>query len=343
MPGYKTGDIIKGSITIDPDGYPLLYTGSRDNFFHVVALDREQPTALWKLSAYDTEPTLWNNDWDGSALVIDDYLLLGGENSRFYVVKLNRSYDSQGQVTVDPVVVVSVAGWDDQLLEDIRDVEVSIEGSVAISESVVYFANSGGLVQGWDLAEVPDGKPANQVFRFWTGDDTDASIVIDKEGMLYVAAEQQRFTDQAARYGQVFKLDPSKVDDPVVWSHEGATDATSGGVYATPALALGLVIVPTDDGRVLALNQDSGALQWTLNLPGPLWSSPVIVDGVLIQGDCTGGLHAYDLTHIDVRNGVVEPRRLWTVTLGGCIESTPAVWDGRIYVGSRKGEFVAVE
>ena len=30
-PPFQTGDIIKGSVTIDPDGYPLVYTGSRDN------------------------------------------------------------------------------------------------------------------------------------------------------------------------------------------------------------------------------------------------------------------------------------------------------------------------
>lgn len=32
LPPLPTGDIIKGSVTIDPDGYPLVYTGSRDNY-----------------------------------------------------------------------------------------------------------------------------------------------------------------------------------------------------------------------------------------------------------------------------------------------------------------------
>ncbi|NNE94869.1 MAG: hypothetical protein HKN24_02470, partial [Acidimicrobiales bacterium] len=71
---YQTGDIIKGSITIDPDGYPLLYTGSRDNNYHVVAIDRPEPEALWKLNSNAVKPTKWNDDWDGSGLIIDDYL-----------------------------------------------------------------------------------------------------------------------------------------------------------------------------------------------------------------------------------------------------------------------------
>ncbi|MEZ5343901.1 MAG: hypothetical protein R2706_21410 [Acidimicrobiales bacterium] len=37
--------------------------------------------ALWKLSSEAVKPTLWNNDWDSSGLIIDDYLFGGGENS----------------------------------------------------------------------------------------------------------------------------------------------------------------------------------------------------------------------------------------------------------------------
>ncbi|MCP4227964.1 MAG: hypothetical protein GY773_31850, partial [Actinomycetia bacterium] len=66
FPPYFTNDIIKGTVTVDPDGVPLLYTGSRDNDFYVVALDRDEPTALGAPSSDAVQPTLWNNDWDGS-------------------------------------------------------------------------------------------------------------------------------------------------------------------------------------------------------------------------------------------------------------------------------------
>jgi len=32
-----------------------------------------------------------------------------------------------------------------------------------------------------------------------------------------------------------------------------------------------------------------------------------------------------------------QPRKLWQMHLGGCIESTPAIWNGWIYVGTRAG------
>src|SRR4029079_7540290 len=76
---------------------------------------------------------------------------------------------------------------------------------------------------------------------------------------------------------------------------------------------------------------------WTVPLPGPTWSSPVVVDGVLLEGDCRGVLHAYDVR--DQRRAPVE---LWSVALGGCIEATPAVWKGRIYIGTRGGAMYAL-
>jgi hypothetical protein len=335
-PAYATNDIIKGSITIDPDGFPLLYTGSRDDNFHVVALDRAEPVALWKLHADAHKPTKWNNDWDGNALIIDDYLFEGGENSRFYIVKLNRSYGADGLVTVDPKVVFTTEGWDEQLLRDVGDNNVSIESSVAITGDVVYFANSGGLVQGYDLSGLADGATPTRVFRFWTGDDTDATVVADEEGYLYVGTQYERGLPRARELGQIIKLDPRRADDPVVWSRE-ASSGIDTGVWATPGLWRDLVIVPTHDGRVIGLDRASGAERWVLRLPGPLWQSPVIVDDVLIQGDCQGTLHAFDLG-----DGTAPPTSRWSVELGGCIESTPAVWDGRIFVGSRNGTFYAV-
>ncbi len=330
LPDFATGDIIKGSVTIDPDGYPLLYTGSRDNYFHVVALDRDEPTELWRLSAHEVSPTLWNDDWDGSALVVDDYLFEGGENSQFHIVELNRGYDADGLVTVDPELVFHAPGWDDELIAAVGR-NVSIENSVAISGNTVYFANSGGLVQGWDITGLADGVEPTRVFRYWVGDDVDASIVVDDEGMLYVGVEYERGTARSREVGQIVKLDPGRPDDPRVWGVD-ARPRLDSGVWATLGLVDDLVIAPTDTGEVLGIDRFTGEVRWTKKLPGPTWSSPVIVDGVWIQGDCAGFLRGFDVSDTSV-----EPPALWKVELGGCIESTPAVWRGRIVVGTRAG------
>jgi hypothetical protein len=335
---FKTGDLAKGSITTDPDGYPLTYKGSRDNYFYIVATDRgDRAEVLWKLGARDFGvQQVWNDDWDGSALVIDDYLFQGGENSNFYIFKLNRQYDAAGKVQVDPKLVFTAPGWDQELSNVMSGRQFSIESSVAISGNTLYFANSSGLVQGWDISGIKEGRPATRVFRFWTGDDTDATITIDKQGMLYVGSEWERFNERSKQVGQMMKLDPSKPDNPLVWSikDQGASKA---GVWATPALGDGIVYFATNAGRLIGADMQTGAIVWEKNLRSQTWGSPVVVDKTLIEGDCQGNLNAYDIS--DPR---IDPPLKWTVKLNGCIEATPAVWKGRIYVATRGGQMYAI-
>lgn len=334
IPPFETGDIIKGSVTVDPDGLPLVYSGSRDNKLRVIAIDRPEPTELWSLDARDVSPTMWNDDWDGSPLVLGDYLYEGGENSQFHVVKLNKSVGDDGLVQVAPELVFNTPGWDDELLAalDTRRNDVSIENSVAYHDGVVYFANSGGLVQGWDVSGLADGVEPTRVLRYWAGDDIDASIVVDEEGYLYVGVENERGNSRAAEVGQLLKLDPRSPDDPLVWSvHD------SRGFWATPALHRDIVIAASDGGTVYGVDRETGEVRWTFELPPPTWQSAVVVDDTLVQGDCSGGLHAYD-----VSDTTVAPPELWRVDLEGCIESTPALWRGRIFVGTRGGLFYAI-
>jgi PQQ-like domain len=338
-PDLDTGDLAKGSATSDPDGYPLYYAGSRDNLFRVIALDRPRPTVLWSMDANTTVPQqVWNNDWDGAALVVGDYLLEGGENSWFYVVKLNRGWTRKGKVRVRPRIVLTVPSWDSALWSIWPTHSFSIENSVAYRRGVVYFSNSAGLIQGWNISKVlRGGTGARRVFRFWTGDDTDASIVIDEDGYLYAASELEKFTARSRAVGQLMKLDPRR-RKPLVWKvplrklNNGA-----GGSWSTPALDRGVVYVATNFGGLVAVDQQTGKVLWRYDLPGPTWSSPVVVDNVLLEGDCAGNLNAFDVT-----NPRRKPRRIWRVKLGGCIEATPAVWRGRIYLGTRAGAMYAL-
>ena len=114
---------LMGSATLTPSGsfeagslqsFTLVYTGSRDNYLRVIAFDRPVPTELWGLSADAVSPVLWNDDWDGSPLMIGDYLFEGGENSQFHIVKLNRSYGADGLVQVAPELVFNTPGWDEE-------------------------------------------------------------------------------------------------------------------------------------------------------------------------------------------------------------------------------------
>jgi hypothetical protein len=343
-PDLVTRDLAKGSATSDPDGYPLYYAGSRDNYFRVVALDRAEPTVLWSMSANTTAPhPLWNNDWDGAALVIGDYLLEGGENSWFYVVKLNRGSAPDGKVTVAPKIVATIPGYDQQLLHDLGDTDVSIENSVAFRDGVVYFANSGGLVQGWNISNLlAGGTHYHEVFRFWDGDETDASIVIDDEGYLYAGRHRtsnvpSRSSVREHEVGDLMKLDPSNPKHPLVWSVQLGGLEPEGGLLGTPALYDGVVYATYTEGGVAAVDAQTGRVLWKQSLVGPTWSSPVTIDERLIVGDGAGYLNCFDIS-----NAKKPPKLVWRLFLGGTIESTPAVWRGWIFVGTRGGAIFGI-
>jgi outer membrane protein assembly factor BamB len=336
-PRFEVGDLIKGSVTIDPDGYPLIYFGSRDNRLRVVALDREIPSELWALNANSVNG-VWNNDWDGNPAIIDDVMYEGGENGWFFAVKLNRDIDEEGFVTVDPTVVFETPGYTPELRSRVGN-NVSIENSVALYEQRAYFANSGGRVVGLDIRSIERGE-APVVFDFWAGDDIDATIVVDAEGMLYVSVEQERFNARSREVGQLIKLDPYTADDPLLWSVEvPALPGEDGGIWATPALHGGYLYAATHPGELLVVDTGTGEVTFRDQIGWHAWSSPVVVDDtLLVSTNCVdgAGLRAYDLTD------PATPRFLWEATeTGGCIESTPVVWDGRIYVGSRDGYFYA--
>jgi outer membrane protein assembly factor BamB len=332
LPDVETGDIIKGTPTLDPEGYPLVYSGSRDDLLRIIAIDRPgQAEVLWTQDSEAFAPNLWNDDWDSSPIILGDYMIEGSESSRFWVFKLNRSYDAAGQVQVAPEVVFTTPVWDQEVLAANGDEHASVESSIAVYKDTAYFGTSAGLIWGYDLSPLRTGGDPVASFRFYTAGDNDPSPVVDEDGMLYIAGEFDRDLPRAREVGQLTKVDPSNATNPIVWAFTETTNVESG-IYGTPGIVGDTVIVASDGGRLIGLDRATGTVKWERTMDGPLWASPVIVDDVLLIGDCNGFFHAFDVSDPDV-----APPELWSIELGGCIEATPAVWDGRIYIGTRAG------
>ena len=104
-----------------------------------------------------------------------------------------------------------------------------------------------------------------------------------------------------------------------------------GGSWSTPALYGDVVFFSTAAGRVLEVDRGTGPCLHELQVGAPSIASPVVVDGVLILGDCLGDLYAWDVT---IRR---SSRRCCGRCGSRCIESTPAVWRGWLYLGTREG------
>ncbi len=330
---FKAGDLVKGSVTLDPDGYPLLYAGSRDAKYRILSIQGDETKELWAINSLAAPDAKYDKDWDGNASIINDIMYLGGENSIVYAVKLNRGYDDQGKVTIKPETILQMPGYTQKLMTDVGDYNVSIEDSVAVFGSHLYFANGGGRVAGIDISKI-ENKKAPFVFDFWAGDDIDASIVIDEREKLYVAIEKERFNKRSEKVGQLIKLDPEKPDDPMLWSVQVPPRGGDGmgGIWATPALGNEVLYVPTHPGDLFAVDRETGELVWKERLGYHEWSSPIIVDSRLIVGTTSpGGIRCYNIA--DERKPVLE----WNVPTNGCVESSPILWKGKVIVGTRGG------
>lgn len=357
LPDFQGNDLFKGSVVVDPDGYPLIYMGCRDNKWRIIAIDRPEPTELFNLDADALPNGIWNDDWDSSALIRNDYAFEGCENGHFYILKLNRGYGTDGKVTVSPEIVLDFVGWTDTLLANIGSKDVGIENSPCVVGDRVYFSNSGGLLTCLDVSATlqelaPVEAPAKGaaaypvLFQYWTGSDTDATIVADEQGYIYVCqhsdnARQSSLATQRARaVGQIIKLDPRKTgegENPIVWSQAVTkTYGNEAGVWATPTLYKDMVYVSTHNGALLGLDRQNGQIVWRKDLSYHDWASCSVVDQTLVVGDTYGILYAWDVSNTRVDAPVV-----WSFQLPskGALESSPAVWKDRIYVGSRDGYF----
>jgi outer membrane protein assembly factor BamB len=118
-----------------------------------------------------------------------------------------------------------------------------------------------------------------------------------------------------------------------VWSAQLGGLEAEGGILGTPAYQRGIVYSTFNEGGVAAVDEMTGKLLWRIDLPRTTWTSPVPIDNRLIVADGAGNLNCFDIT-----NPRTTPRVVWKVHVSdSIIESTPAVWHGWIYVGSRDG------
>ncbi|HSM43990.1 MAG TPA: PQQ-binding-like beta-propeller repeat protein, partial [Acidimicrobiia bacterium] len=138
---------------------------------------------------------------------------------------------------------------------------------------------------------------------------------------------------------QLIKLDPYADGDPLIWGVDlSSSGGEDSGTWATPALHDGLLYTNTHLGSLIAVDAETGETLWQDGTVGwHSWSSPAVVDDTLVVATCNGDLRGYSLA--DPR----APTQQWSVSLGeSCLEATPAIWNGTMYLGSRDGYLRAI-
>ena len=339
LPPFLTGDIIKGSVTIDPDGYPLIYIGSRDDNFRVLAFDRPKLTELWSLDgegrvAHAVERRLGRQRPRATRLALrrrreqPDPRGQAQPRHRCRRPGHRRARSSSGTrpdgtTSCSPTTATKCRSRTRSRCPATPSTSPTRAGSSRAGTS--------------RRCSTGQGTP-KRIFRFWTGDDTDGTIIVDEARhalrRVGVGAPQRDRSRPSVRCGS---SNPAVPDDAARLVRQRrrrgeGRRVRDAGHHRRPR-HLHDVHRARDRHRSRTPARSAGRSA----SPAPLMASPVIVDGVWLQGDCDGALHAYD-----VRNTIVDPPEVWQVPLGGCIESTPAVWKGRVYVGTRGGFVYAI-
>ena len=340
-PATNIGAPIKGSVTVDPRGYPLLYVGQGipeangrsvdigTRIFSLIDqqllffLDGDDSFAQRSWYAFDAAPLV-----DGKT----DTMLQVGENAILYLVKLNTDYDPEaGTISIDPKV-------DRYVFRSRVSDQPGMENSLAVYNDYGYFVDNSGLLQCVDL---------NTLTCVWagdTGDDTDATIVLEEEAdgtvALYTATEREHSAsyDENAYLRKINALTGEMLWKlPVkVYTSEG----NEGGSFATPALGKGelgdlifahMTRTPDDGATLMAVDKESGEVVWRVAMGSGGWSSPVCVydasgKGYVLVGSSSGALRLYD-----GRTG----RIISICDLEGNIEGSPAVFEDMLVVGTR--------
>lgn len=346
------GMCFKGAGALDPRGYPLLYVGSGDavgdkqpRFFIISLIDG---SVLFEYGYADAQSLRTDNEYwcafDSSPLVHagTDTLIWPGESGILYTIKLNSNYDKDaGTISINPGSIVKTryaAGRSGD-----EKYWYGYEPSCVMVENYLYVAENGGLFFCVDL---------NTMELIWaqdTKDDNNSTPVFERisetEGYIYTAPSLHWTQDENAQGTiSIYKL--NAVTGEIVWEYPidvHTVSGVSGGIQSTPLLGKegtaleGKIIYSVArtpgvySGILVALDTETGEKVWQMSMSNYAWSSPVAV----YEEDGTGYVVVCDSAGYAMLVDGATGDLLYTLSLGGLVEASPAVYENTLVVGTR--------
>lgn len=355
------GMCFKGAGSLDPRGYPLLYVGSGDvnadgkrpRMFIISLIDGK---VLYEYG-YDEALSLRtdNDRWcafDSTPLIhaATDTLIWPGESGVLYTMTLNTKYDAQaGTISIAPDNMVrtrysttrsnSSAYW------------YGYECGANIVGNYLYTSENGGMFFCIDL---------NTMELVWaqdTKDDSNSTPVFehisDQEAYIYTAPSLH-WTKDANSQGTIHIYKLNALTGEIIWKTPfdvHTVSGVSGGIQSSPVLGKpgteleGLILYTVartpnvDSGVLVALDTETGKEVWSMDMRNYAWSSPAPIytasgKGYIVVCDSVGYMFL-----LDGKTG----RQLHSLTLGGMVEASPAVFNNKIVVGVKRGPICCIE
>jgi outer membrane protein assembly factor BamB len=324
---------------------------------------------LWRLPVPHTRS--YSRDADASALIRDGFVYQAVESANIYKLDPNKTRPLVigGKTYRRPAVLASA------LLYENGDAaahggNLVLEASPCQIGDVIYAACGSGRVYGLRASDL------KKVWQYRIGSDLDGTLVATRDDCLLVPVERQYIKGR----GGLIKLDPAKRGKAAaVWylpTANGRFVEWDGGIIGSPSVndsdnadgsrpALGACMSIDGNLYVFSQNETKGtavAYDGKTRMPTPVVvfkrsvgasiSTPIIVGDNVVACGYDGRVKVYRIRYDDpkgvplkTRDGKtahVSVKLVDSLALGGGIESTPVVWNGRIYVGSRDGYFYCI-
>lgn len=341
------GAPIKGSLTLDPRGYPLLYCGQ--GIYDVEGVRMKCGTRIWSL--FDQSQLFFLNGKDDLALrawrafdcspIIDagtDTMFTAGENGVVYSVRLNTEL-TDSAVTVNPEV-------DRYIYKQSIDGKVGSENSVVVYNHYIYFATNAGIIQCVDL------NTLEPVWAFFAKDDIDASLTLEVEPSGLVALYAANELDIRGKNGNSQMIKLNALTGELLWARDShdiyQNNDNGGGSFATPAIGKNglsdlvyfhVARTKESHGMLYALDKTTGETVWEHDQGSFGWCSPTCVytpsgKGYVLVGSSNGKLRLFD----GLTGKIVA-----SVDLESNIEGTPFVFEDTIVVGTRGSRIFGIK
>jgi len=335
---------IFGSVTVDPRGYPLLYVGTgfnkngqryEDMTFSIINLITGK--IIYKINGSDDIAARSWGAFDSSPLidVKNDTLIIGGENGLIYNVKLNTNFDKENAtISVNPTIKK-------YYYTNPFGKNVGFESSLAAFKNYMYISDNGGLLQCIDTQSL------TPVWLYNLNDDSDSTISLDviDNTTAYLYSATELLYEKDISFAYIHKI--NALTGKLMWEtkykckylEDTTTGITSTPIVGTSDISNYIIYTITGLGEngmnssIVALDKESGSILWqNSDLPYTVSSPTAIYDSngkaYIVMGYSDGTL---DL--LDGKTGV----SLFKIKLDGNIESTPAIYNGMIVIGTRNG------
>ncbi len=209
-----------------------------------------------------------------------------------------------------------------------------IRSSPAIADGVVYVGSMDGRLYAVDsetgksrFAFETEGSAIDSAAEGYDRTSITSSPAVDPESLFF-----------GSRDGHLYAVDRRSGTRRWRFGHKVVSVPGSpevGWVVGSPAVAGGLVLVGSSDGKFFnAVRAESGEEAWRFPTNDRVFSSGAVADGLVFFG-CDDG-HVFAL---DAATGVEK----WRFQTGAMVVSSPTVHEGTILVGSDNGRVYALQ